>query len=130
MIVLTKGHLEEMEGHARKERPNEACGILAGRENQVEKVFSCKNVSNNPTSRYTIAPEELIYVFNSVEEQGLEILGFYHSHPSGPANPSNIDLSEATWDGCSYVILHPGNISSWVWDEEKGQFMEEEVRVV
>lgn len=130
MITLTKSHLSEMEDHARVERPNEACGILAGRENKVERVYSCKNVSETPSSHYAIAPEQLIEVFNDVEEHGLEILGFYHSHPAGPLSPSNIDHATATWHGHSYVILHPGGAGSWIWDEEKGQFVEEEIRVV
>ena len=130
MIILTKGHLSQMKEHARKEGPDEACGILAGRENLVERVYPCKNVSKNPSSCYAIAPEQLIEIFNDVEDRGLEILGFYHSHPAGPASPSNVDLSRATWHGHSYVILHPGGISSWIWDEEKGQFIKEEVRVI
>lgn len=130
MITLTKSHLNEMEDHARAAKPNEACGILAGRENLVEMVYPCKNVSENPTSHYTIAPEELILVFNKVDERGLEIIGFYHSHPAGPMSPSNIDHATATWHGHSYVILRPGGVGSWRWDEEKGQFKEEEVRII
>jgi proteasome lid subunit RPN8/RPN11 len=130
MILLGKSHLKEMEEHARKERPNEACGILAGKENKVEKVYRCKNVSENPSSHYAIAPEELIRVFNDVEERNLEILGFYHSHPSGPLGPSSIDHATATWHGHSYVILHPGGAGSWKWDEGNEQFIKEEVRII
>jgi proteasome lid subunit RPN8/RPN11 len=129
MIILTKSHLKEMEDHARAERPNEACGILAGRVNRVEKVYPCKNVSENPSSRYDIAPEQLISVFNDVADRGLEILGFYHSHPAGPSSPSNIDHATATWHSHSYVILHPAGVGSWMWDEEKEQFIEEEIQV-
>jgi proteasome lid subunit RPN8/RPN11 len=130
MIILTKSQLSEIEEHGRGEGPNEACGILAGRENKVERVYPCKNVSANPTSRYVIAPEQLLDVFNDVADRGLEILGFYHSHPSGPGGPSNIDRSTATWHGHSYVILHPEGIGSWKWDEDKGQFVEEGIQVI
>jgi proteasome lid subunit RPN8/RPN11 len=130
MIILTKSHLSELEDHARNERPNEACGILAGRENRVERIYKCKNISENPASHYVIEPEQLLEVFNDVADRGLEIIGFYHSHPAGPLGPSNIDLSEASWHECSYVILHPGGIGSWIWDEEKGQFVEEEIQII
>ncbi|MEE8402072.1 MAG: M67 family metallopeptidase [Candidatus Hydrothermarchaeaceae archaeon] len=130
MIILNRSFISEMEDHARREIPNEACGILAGRSNKVEKVFSCKNVSKNPSSRYAIAPEELIEIFNDVETCGLEILGFYHSHPSGPTSPSNIDLSEASWHDHSYVILHSDGMGSWRWNEEKCRFTGEEIRVI
>ncbi|MBU2559322.1 Mov34/MPN/PAD-1 family protein, partial [archaeon] len=56
MIILSKNHLRKMEDHAKSNRPNEACGVLAGRENKVEKIYPCKNVSKNPTSHYEIAP--------------------------------------------------------------------------
>ena len=130
MIILNKNLLSEMEDHARKEGPDEACGILTGIEDRVERVYPCKNVSENPSSRYAISPEQLLEIFNDVEDRGLEILGFYHSHPTGPASPSNIDLSTATWHGHSYVILHPDGIGSWIWDEEKGQFIKEEIQVI
>lgn len=119
-----------MEEHARKEKANEACGIIAGKGKSAEKIYRCKNVSKNPTSNYDIAPVELIRVFNDVEDSGLEILGFYHSHPAGPLGPSNIDHATATWHGHSYVILHPKGIGSWRWDEEEGQFIKEEVRII
>jgi len=130
MIILNKNLLSEMEDPARKEGPDEACGILAGIEDRVERVYPCKNVSENPSSRYAISPEQLLEIFNDVEDRGLEILGFYHSHPAGPASPSNVDHSTATWHGHSYVILHPDGISSWIWDEEEGQFIKEEIRVI
>ena len=130
MIILAKHLLKEMDEHAKREHPNEACGVLAGRENQVEKAFPCKNVSENPSAHYVISPEEFILVFNDIEELGLEILGFYHSHPGGPLGPSNIDHATATWHDHSYVILHPRGVGSWRWDEREGEFRKEEVRVV
>lgn len=130
MIILNKNLLSEMEDHAREEGPDEACGILAGIEDRVERVYPCKNVSENPSSSYAISPEQLLEIFNDVEDRGLEILGFYHSHPTGPASPSNVDHSTATWHSHSYVILHPDGIGSWIWDEEKGQFIKEEIQVI
>lgn len=130
MILLSKTHLKEMEDHAKSQEPNEACGIIAGKGNSAEKIFRCKNVSKNQSSHYEIAPVELIGVFNDVEEAGLEILGFYHSHPGGPLAPSNIDHATATWHGHSYVILHPGGVGSWRWNEEKGEFIKEELRII
>ena len=130
MITLAKDHLQEMEDHAQRESPKEACGILAGRENRVSKVYTCKNVSQNPMSHYVIAPDELIDVFNEIEKTGLVIIGFYHSHPGGPHGPSNVDHATATWHDHSYVILHPRGVGSWKWDEKEGRFRREKVRVI
>ena len=54
-----------------------------------------------------------------IEENGMEVVGFYHSHPIGPDEPSETDAADATWDGYSYVIVslngsHPF-VGSWRW---------------
>ena len=54
--------------------------------------------------RYEIAPAELVGIVLEARNRGLEIAGFYHSHPGHPAQPSATDLAEAHWLGCSYVI--------------------------
>lgn len=108
MIVFSRRLAEELGEHALKERPNEACGILAGRRNGkkiMEKVYRCKNISRHPESRYTIGSEEMLHAFKDAEERGLEILGFYHSHPFAMDHPSSIDEEMAAWSEYSYVIV-------------------------
>jgi proteasome lid subunit RPN8/RPN11 len=88
--------------------PEEGCGILLGRRGQtadeVTHVLACANVDDEPRRRYAIAPEELVAAQRQAREQGLEILGFYHSHPDRPAKPSETDLRRAHWSGCVYLI--------------------------
>jgi proteasome lid subunit RPN8/RPN11 len=96
---------QEIFRHARAEYPNEACGVLlraAGGE--VIQAVACSNVAALPRSRYQIDPPELIAVQRRARERGLEIAGFYHSHPDAEAEPSATDAAEAYWTGCSYVI--------------------------
>ncbi|HKC70468.1 MAG TPA: M67 family metallopeptidase, partial [Terriglobales bacterium] len=57
-----------------------------------------------PQNRYNIDPRELITIQRQAREQGLDIVGFYHSHPDHPARWSSTDLADAHWLGCSYVI--------------------------
>lgn len=134
MIVLSEELAKKLEEHARGEAPREACGVLAGvsaKEKLVRKIYKCKNVSRYPETTYEISPEELLQVITEIEESGLELLGFYHSHPIPLEHPSYIDAGRATWSGHSYVIISiPSGrrkIGSWIWDEEKKQFIEEEV---
>jgi len=54
--------------------------------------------------RYEIAPAELVKIAREARRRGLEIAGFYHSHPNHPAQSSSTDLAEAHWLGCTYVI--------------------------
>jgi proteasome lid subunit RPN8/RPN11 len=71
-------------------------------------------VDPEPKRRYAIAPEELLRAQVLASEEALEILGFYHSHPDHPAEPSATDLHEAHWTGYVYLIC----------GVEKGKLME------
>lgn len=132
MIVLSKKLVKRLEEHAMEEAPREACGVLAGerkdKRSAVRKIYECKNVSRYPETAYEISPEELLEIVTEVEKNGLEVLGFYHSHPMPLEHPSYIDAQRATWSGHSYVIISEKmKISSWVWNEEKNKFEEEKV---
>ncbi len=109
MIIFSKKLAKELEEHARREAPREACGVLAGetkgKQRLVRKIYECKNVSRYPETMYEISPEELLRVITEIEESGLEVLGFHHSHPMSLEQPSYIDAGRATWAGHSYVII-------------------------
>lgn len=130
MIVLSKKFAKKLEEHARREAPREACGVLAGNKKNeqklLRKIYECKNMSRYPETTYEISPGELLRVITEIEGSGLELLGFYHSHPMGLEQPSYIDVGRAAWAGHSYVIVSE-KISSWIWDEEKNKFEEEKV---
>lgn len=68
-------------------------------------VVACANVTTaSPRSRYDIDPRELVCVQREAHERGLEIVGFYHSHPDHSSQWSATDLHDAHWIGCSYLI--------------------------
>lgn len=132
MIVIDKNTLDTLNRHASQEAPREACGVLAGKDKKVERIYECRNTSAHPETNYELAPEELLRAIQDIEGRGLEVLGFYHSHPMGLDSPSFIDEGRATWPGYSYVIVslaEESSISSWKWDEAKGEFEKEEVVV-
>jgi len=71
----------------------------------VHSVVRCGNTrTDSPQNRYHIDPRELVRAQREAHERGLEIVGFYHSHPDHPAQWSQTDFAEAHWIGCSYVI--------------------------
>ena len=88
--------LEIILEHCRRELPNEACGILGGRDGRVGSVHPVKSASPSP-SRFVMDPKGQFRALEEVSRAGLELLGIYHSHPGGPAEPSGIDLEEAFW---------------------------------
>ena len=95
--------------HGEETYPDECCGALLGRAvHQGWQVAAAVRAGNTRTdsahNRYSIAPVELVKIEREARRQGLEIAGFYHSHPDHPAQWSATDFAEAHWLGCSYLI--------------------------
>ena len=78
--------------------PDEACGILAGKDGRVSRVYCMKNARPGPVS-YETDPEEQFRVMKDIRRDGYDMVGIFHSHPSGPAYPSNVDVDKAYWPG-------------------------------
>jgi len=108
MLKLSPADYAAIHRHAEESYPHECCGILIGAtEGNAHTVLStirCDNISGSPQARYDIDPRELIRAQREAHERGLDIVGFYHSHPDHPAHWSPTDLEQAHWIGCSYVI--------------------------
>lgn len=137
MLRIPPALLEALYDHARKGVPEEVCGLLAGRRDAadgahvVERVFPVRNAHPRPVGEYLLDPQEQLRITLHVEDElGLEIVGFYHSHPAGPARFSATDAARATWPGISYFLIHlkpnEGHLSAR-WDDVKGRFQPEEV---
>jgi proteasome lid subunit RPN8/RPN11 len=99
-----------MISHARKEAPAEACGILAGRDGRVLRLYKARNANRSPVS-YALNPDQQYRIFKDIEDRGLHLVGIYHSHPSSPATPSNIDVEQAYYPESSYVVISLANPS-------------------
>lgn len=103
---------ESIDRHALDSFPEECCGVLLGRKcstdsalAEVYRVLPATNTDPGPrTRRYTIAPETLLEAHKEARRRGEEVLGYYHSHPDHPAEPSEWDRSTAG-SGASYLIV-------------------------
>jgi len=109
MLKITEHEYNAIRQHGEETYPHECCGALLGRFDEdgrtVTKTVRCGNTrSDSPHNRYHISPQELVRIQRQSREEGVEIVGFYHSHPDHPARWSQTDLAEAHWIGCSYVI--------------------------
>ncbi len=123
-LVVPEAIRDEILERARDGRPEEICGILGGEydpapdgRSRVRSQYPAENVAETPRTRYRIAPEEQLELFERLEGRGEEIVGFYHSHPRGPPRPSETDAKRATWPDRSYLIvsLEPRAVSAWRW---------------
>ncbi len=109
LLRLPLAVYRELRAHGQEAFPKECCGALLGHVTaagwQIDLLARATNThSESPRDRYEIAPAELVRIAREARSRGLEIAGFYHSHPGHPARWSATDLEEAHWLGCVYVI--------------------------
>jgi len=107
-IVITPSVRRAIDEHVRSAYPKEGCGLLIGGENGserwIERAIPAANADPDPERRYAIAPEEFLELEKRARQRGLQVVGFYHSHPDGGAEPSPSDAAEA-WPHYTYVIV-------------------------
>lgn len=141
MIRLADKARTRLVEEAEKARPEEACGVLGGRvaggsgggsgdgsgggsggaagegadgDWEVSRVLPCRNADERPKWRYTLDPTDQLDAFRTLDDAGLDLVGFYHSHPRGPRGPSETDLDRATWPGHIYLIVSLDGEEPWL----------------
>jgi proteasome lid subunit RPN8/RPN11 len=98
--------------HADEKLPEEACGLLAGKDQRVQEVIPIPNILHSPV-RYRMDPTDQLRAFQRIEDGGLDLAGIFHSHPLGPDCPSDTDIAEAYYPESVYVILFPYVTTGW-----------------
>jgi proteasome lid subunit RPN8/RPN11 len=112
MLEIDRGFFDEMVEHGLAEFPNEACGLLAGKEGRPVKFFPMTN-RDASSSTYQLDPEEHLRVDAEIDEQHWELLAIFHTHTHSEAYPSPTDQEKAFWlggrelafPGVCYLIL-------------------------
>ena len=99
-LTLTKEQLQKMIAHVDSHAPLEACGLLAGLDSKVESVLEVTNQAQSRV-RYVMDPIEQLKSFEWIESNGLELIGIFHSHPTGPETVSPTDIAQA-----AYAVVH------------------------
>lgn len=110
VLHISRAIYDALRAHGEETYPNECCGVLLAlpAEPGASVIASAVRAANarldSARNRYEIAPTDLVKIEREARRRGLEIAGFYHSHPDHPAHWSATDLAEAHWIGSSYVI--------------------------
>lgn len=118
MQRLTITHAAETAilAHARRQAPEECCGLLLGTGTAIVEAVAVANVAEHPTRRYLIDPREHLRVMRDARERSLEVIGAYHSHPRSRAVPSETDRAEA-FSGFYFLIAglgaNPAELQAW-----------------
>jgi proteasome lid subunit RPN8/RPN11 len=95
---------DEIVAHARAGMPNEACGILGGRDGAASSFHPTRNEDESPY-RYSVHREDLVRVWSELDDADDEIVGIYHSHTRSAPYPSRTDVELATWPDAAYLIV-------------------------
>lgn len=108
MIIFKRSQIEQIFAYCRKGLPNESCGLLAGTAadniKTVEQVYFLKNTDESP-EHFSMDIREQFEALSKIRQEGLQLIGNFHSHPSTPSRPSKEDIRLAFDPNLSYVIV-------------------------
>jgi len=131
MLHLARAHEQQIEREARAGYPHEVCGLLIGHVTEsgasVIRCVSAPNVTDgDPSRRFSIAPEFLLDTQRQVRDEGLTVIGVYHSHPNQAPQPSRTDVAQG-WPDLFYVICRSdvdscGPMTAWRLDAQANAF--------
>jgi proteasome lid subunit RPN8/RPN11 len=103
-LQISTRALDDIAEHARREAPRECCGLLVGTASRIEESVPTRNIDPGVT-RFQVDPQEHIALNRRLRGTGREVIGAYHSHPHGKAEPSPSDIAETHYPEFVYVIL-------------------------
>jgi proteasome lid subunit RPN8/RPN11 len=105
VVQVLRSVYDAMVSHALHERPNECCGLLAGSQGVITRIYRATNVADTKRVRYDVDSTELVRIFTDMRETDVEHLGIYHSHPGSEPKPSATDRKLARYDSVVYFIV-------------------------
>ena len=134
-MKIARALVDDIRAHGKETYPHECCGFLVGRSGEVLELARASNArEDSPRNRYLIPPVEFVRVQREADARGLDIVGFYHSHPDHPARPSAFDRENA-WPGYAYLIVavdkgFPDELRGFRFDGPDEPFAEIELDLV
>jgi proteasome lid subunit RPN8/RPN11 len=140
-LRLRSEHEAAVRRHAEAGFPHEVCGLLLGHTGEdgvrvVSEVFPLQNERDDSReNRYFVSGLSMLRAERHAASAGLDVVGYYHSHPNAPARPSGYDLEHATWPNVSYPIVSvvDGRVVetlSWQLDDDRSRFAAESIEIV
>ena len=118
-VEVTSVAIARMRAAAAAAHPREACGILLGEGGRIITVCETVNLHPTPETHFEIDPQALIDAHRAARVGGLQVVGYFHSHPVGAASPSVTDRASASGDGRVWAIIAGDDIRFWE-DGEQG----------
>ena len=131
MLELDRVTFDDMVEHGLAAFPNEACGVLAGKEGRPVKFFPMTNQDASPVS-YRLDPKEQLRVFDEIEDEGWDLVDIFHTHTHSEAYPSETDLRQAFYPEAVYLVMSLSDRSNPVlrgFRIDDGSIGEEELQI-
>ena len=147
-LGITAELAEKIREHGVETYPYECCGALLGTDHAVlanvpnqesgrisREVLSLFPLVNrrddSPRNRFAVTADDVREAEKAASAQGLEVIGWYHSHPDHPAKPSDFDRDHA-WPWYSYIIVSvhtgvPQDMTSWRLKDDRSGYLEEKI---
>lgn len=134
MLTIARAAYDEIVAHARRDHPDEACGLVAGPvgSDRPVRVVPMENAERSPTF-YRFDPVEQLRVWREMDDRGEEPVVLYHSHTATEAYPSRTDLALAAEPDAHYVLVstrEPDRVEFRSFRIRDGEVTEEEVRLL
>jgi len=137
-MKITDAQLKQIYAHAKETYPHECFGFLVGTFDGTGLVYRAvrgTNLNTDRADRFEMDPKEFVQIERQADEDGLTVIGFYHSHPDWPAIPSQTDITWA-WEGSYYLIVsvHEGRpFNTGVWslvEQGSRRFIQEPLEIL
>jgi len=131
---------EKIRAHGAETYPDECCGALLGRDagearpREILGLFAMVNRrEDSPENRFSVTPKDVLGAEKAAGARGLDVIGWYHSHPDHPARPSEYDREHA-WPWYSYIIVSvqsgvPREMTSWRLQDDRERYIEETIEI-
>jgi proteasome lid subunit RPN8/RPN11 len=107
-VTVKAAVVEQVVERAREAAPDECCGVLIGGPAGVVEMAAARNIAESRGTRFLIDPKDHIAALREARRRGLDVVGFYHSHPHSAAIPSETDLAEASYPDYLSLIVGLG----------------------
>jgi proteasome lid subunit RPN8/RPN11 len=142
-LKITAELAGQIRSHGAETYPYECCGALLGRDTEVADRRVYREIhdlyplvnrrDDSPHNRFSVTSKDVLEAEKAARDRGLEVVGWYHSHPDHPARPSQYDRDHA-WPWYSYVIVSvankiPEDLTSWCLTDDRADFECEEIEL-
>jgi proteasome lid subunit RPN8/RPN11 len=138
MLKISATLAKQIRAHGAETYPHECCGALLGKDEgenrEVLGLVALKNQrEDSPRNRFEITADDVREAESGARRSGLELLGWYHSHPDAPARPSEFDREHA-WPWYSYIIVSvqsrmPKDMNSWRLIDDRSRYNAEVIEI-